>query len=406
MKILIIGSGAREHALAHHLGKHHNTHLEGTPDSSQIEKLADFAEEGNYDLTVVGPEAPLEAGIANLFAKRGLKLFGPTKEGALLESSKAFAKEFMQRHDIPTARYTIFTDLTEALKEVPTLIEEWGGVAVKPSGLTAGKGVICCTNEKEAEQALRIHLEEKRYGESCTTVIVEELLEGRECSVLTITDGNTISAFPLSQDHKRLLDNDLGPNTGGVGAYSPVPFMKSTIADEICSKTLEGLQQEGIPYCGFLYIGLMLTDEGPKVLEYNCRLGDPETQVVLPLLESDLATSMAAALKGELDKAPTLFSEKASCGVVLCSGGYPTTFSIGHPIEGLDAPEEEDLFIYHAGTKKNEDGIFVTSGGRVLTVVAVDDTLDNAIKRAYEKAETVSFKNCHYRKDIAHQVTG
>ncbi|MCB1149666.1 MAG: phosphoribosylamine--glycine ligase, partial [Chlamydiia bacterium] len=326
-----------------------------------------------------------------------LKLFGPTKAAAKLESSKAYAKAFMERHGIPTARFEVFTDLQGALKRLPELMRIWGGVAVKPSGLTAGKGVVCCKTSAEAEETLRTLMEERRYGASGETVVLEELLEGKECSVLTITDGTSIFSFPLAQDHKRLLDGDLGPNTGGVGAYTPLPFVREGVEKEVAAKTLEGLKREGVPYCGFLYIGLMLTKEGPKVLEYNCRLGDPEAQVLLPLLESDLAESLVAALEGKLSEKPPRFSKKASCGVVLCSGGYPDEFAKGVPIEGLDAPAEENLFIFCGGVGPGP----VTAGGRVLTVVAVAEDLKEATARAYRKAETIRFENRHYRKDIA-----
>lgn len=314
MKILVIGSGGREHALCHtflrqghevialpgNAGTHHLAPRKKI-DMDKLDEIADFAEKEQVDISVVGPEAFLAKGIKDIFSERGLILFGPRKNATRLESSKCFAKQFMERHDIPTAPFEICRTATEALNIIETHFDKWKGVVLKPDGLTAGKGVMVCKTLDTAKEAVSVLFEQKRYGSASDIVVIEQLLQGPECSLLAFCDGNIMVPMIPSQDHKRLLENDAGPNTGGVGAYAPVPFvtdeMMQTITDKIMTPTNLGLQSEGIVYRGILYFGIMLTQDGPKVLEYNCRFGDPEAQVVLPLLKSDLAEIMLACCK-------------------------------------------------------------------------------------------------------------
>ncbi len=423
MKILVIGSGGREHALCHTFlrqghevialpGNAGTQHLAPSEkiDMDKLDKIADFAEKEQIDMTVVGPEAYLAKGIKDIFSERGLILFGPRKNATKLESSKCFAKQFMKRHGIPTAPFEICRTSAEALTIIETHFDKWRGVVLKPDGLTAGKGVMVCKTLETAKEAVSILFEQKRYGSACDMVVIEQLLQGPECSLLAFCDGNIMAAMIPSQDHKRLLENDAGPNTGGVGAYAPVPFMKDEmmleITDKIMTPTNLGLKSEGIVYQGILYFGIMLTKDGPKVLEYNCRFGDPEAQVVLPLLKSDLAEIMLACCKGGLDAFDIEWNEGAACVVVMCSGGYPHAYQTGYTIENIeDFNNHDSIFLYHSGTRIDDNGDIITAGGRVLGVAGVGRTIRDAVENAYRGVVRISFTDAHYRRDIAGQAT-
>jgi len=422
MKILVIGSGGREHAICHTFHKQGHDVIAipqngGTAsfapnrpvNPSNFDEVVNLVRSEKIDLTVVGPENFLAEGIQDYFSKEGLKLFGPKKEATKLESSKSWAKQFMKTFGIPTADFVVCSSKDQALDVINQKFDVWGGAAIKPSGLTAGKGVICCSTIHDAHEAIRIHFEEKRYGAASNEVVVEELLEGPECSLLAFCDGSTICPMIPSQDHKRLWENDAGPNTGGVGAYSPVPFIGEQILHEIDEKivqpTLGGLKQSGIQYQGIIYFGLMLTSKGPRLLEYNCRFGDPEAQVVLPLLQNDLAELMLDCCDGMLSKHTLLWKPGAACVVVMCSGGYPHSYQTGYPITGLDElGDDESIIVYHAGTKLDDAGQLVTNGGRVLGVTGLAGTLNEAVSHAYRGVATISFTDSHYRRDIANQA--
>ena len=392
MKVLVIGSGGREHALVQTFWRqgHEVYSCPGNPGIwglapplgvavDDYGQLVEAVKKKGIDLTVVGPEVHLERGIQNVFEKEGLKLFGPSREAAHLETSKAFAKEFMARHKIPTARFEIGSDLETAKR----FLEE-GGVVVKASGLAGGKGVTCCKTFEEAKRAIR----EIGSGE----IVIEELLEGPELSLQCIVDGERIVPLLAARDHKRLYDGDAGPNTGGMGAFAPLPLDKE-ILQRVVEPTLAGLKADGIAYRGILYFGLMLTKEGPKLLEYNCRFGDPEAQAVLPLLESDLAKLMM----GPLPKTPLRWSKKASICVVLAAKGYPTS-----PIQGASIRKmrgRDDLFFFHAGTKLEGDKL-VTAGGRVIGVTALGTNLEDARQSAYAAIDALQTPWAHFRRDI------
>lgn len=427
MKILVIGSGGREHALVQtfHRQGHTVYCLPGnagtdaltTPVSSEWKqvsvnhhhRLATFAKQHSIDLTVVGPENPLSEGIADLFKREGLALFGPPQSATRLEGSKAYAKKFMSKHRIPTARYEVCSTPEEALMVVKRRFDEWGGVVIKPDGLTAGKGVIPCVSLEEAAVAVETIMEKRKYGASGETVVIEELLKGQEISILAFCDGNTIAPMIPSQDHKRLLDGDKGPNTGGIGAYTPLPFLtpkeKDAIQELVINTTMKGLAEEHADYKGVLFFGLMLTEAGPRVLEFNCRFGDPETQVVLPLIKSDLAGVMRSCIEGTLQAEAVQWLDKAACCVVLCSGGYPESYRTGKLISGLEAcGKDEHILCFHAGTRKHPSGNYFTSGGRVLAVTGIGDTLEEAVEKAYEGAGLIDFEEIYYRKDIARKA--
>ncbi len=422
MKILVVGSGGREHALCHTFLRQGHTvfSLPGNAgtrdlipdeevDVNNFDELADFAENKGVDLAVAGPEAFLVKGIKDVFSERGLALFGPRKEATRLESSKVFAKEFMGRCGIPTAPFEVCSSADEARAAVDKYFDTWKGVVLKPDGLTAGKGVMVCKSRSSAEEAITVLFEQKRYGDACSRVVIEQMLDGPECSLLAFCDGSSIIPLIPSQDHKRLLENDAGPNTGGVGAYAPVPFVTEpimkAITDQIVHTTNKGLKSEGILYQGLLYFGIILTAEGPKVLEYNCRFGDPETQAVLPLLESDLAEIMLSCCQGRLDGTEIVWKPGAACVVVMCSGGYPYSYQIGYDIENIDAFSCDDsIHVYHAGTKIGDKGQTVTAGGRVLGVSGVGETIHEAVEKAYKGVVKLSFTDAHYRRDIAGQA--
>jgi|YelNatPaOPRAMG01_1025707.scaffolds.fasta_scaffold02128_6 phosphoribosylamine--glycine ligase len=417
MNILVIGGGGREHALVWKLA--HSRRVRkifcapgnaGIADLAEcvpigvtdVEQLRAFALAHRIEFTVVGPEAPLCAGIVDAFQASGLRIFGPTRQAAQLEGSKVFAKRFLLKHGIPTARMEVFTDAGQARAGV----RRWGApVVVKADGLAAGKGVIVAQSVAEAEQAVADILEKKVFGAAGNQLIVEECLTGPEASVMAFVDGHTYRLMAPAQDHKRVGDGDTGPNTGGMGAYSPTPVMDAARcrqADEIFQKTLAGLRAEGIDYRGVLYAGLMLTPQGAQVLEFNCRFGDPETQAVLPRLEGDLLDVLEATAAGRLAEAQWQWSTDAAVCVVMAAAGYPGRYQKGQPITGLKAAAElAKVCVFHAGTKRTAGGDVVTDGGRVLGVTALGANLEQAVRRAYAAVARIRFDGAHYRHDIA-----
>ena len=419
MRILLIGGGGREHALAWKLVQSPNVEklyaAPGNPGMALLQKcecinlnvddlegVADYAEEKSIDLTVVGPEAPLVAGLADVFKRRGLPVFGPSKAAAQLEGSKAFSKELMAKYNIPTAFFKICEDI-EAAK---AYVEEKGApIVVKADGLAAGKGVVVAMTKQEALDAIDEMMGDHKFGAAGARLVLEEYMEGEEASLLAFTDGKTVVPMIAAQDHKRVFDGDEGPNTGGMGTYAPAPVMTDVLrlkATELILKpVVEAMAKEGMPYQGCLYAGLMIKGDSVKVVEFNCRFGDPETQVVLPLLDGDLAEIMLACATGTLDKAEVAWYNKAAVCVVMASGGYPESYEKGKEIAGLAAAEEDkDVVVFHAGTKDAE-GKIVTSGGRVLGVTAVDSSIKAARDRAYAAVEKIAFEKNFYRKDIA-----
>ncbi|WP_298983353.1 phosphoribosylamine--glycine ligase [Caldilinea sp.] len=417
MKVLLIGGGGREHAIAHQLtrspllerlyvapgngGTARLAKCENIPiDAGQIDALVRFAQEHHVDLAVVGPEAPLVAGVVDAFHAAGLRIFGPTQAAARLEGSKAFAKQFMQRWKIPTARAAIFDDFDEAMRYLRTLDRP---PVVKADGLAAGKGVIVPSTPEAAAAAARSMLLERKFGDAGATILLEERLHGAEVSVLAFCDGQRYALLPTAQDHKRLLDHDRGPNTGGMGAFSPSPRVTPELLQEIertvIQPTLAGMAAEGHPYVGVLYAGLMLTARGPRVLEFNCRLGDPETQAVLPLLESDLIDALQACIDGRLDRMQLRWRPEACVTVVMASEGYPDNYRTGLEISGVEEAEALGCTVYLAGARLQNGRLF-TSGGRVLAVTATGPTVPQAAQRAYAGVERIYFVGAHYRRDI------
>ena len=419
MRILLIGGGGREHALAWKLVQSPKVEklyaAPGNPGMAllpncecinlnvdDLEGVADYAEEKSIDLTVVGPEAPLVAGLADVFKRRGLPVFGPSKAAAQLEGSKAFSKELMAKYNIPTAFFKICEDIETA----KAYVEEKGApIVVKADGLAAGKGVVVAMTKAEALEAIDEMMGDHKFGAAGARLVLEEYMEGEEASLLAFTDGKTVMPMIAAQDHKRVFDGDEGPNTGGMGTYAPAPVMTDILrlkATELILKpVVEAMAKEGTPYQGCLYAGLMIKGDSVKVVEFNCRFGDPETQVVLPLLDGDLAEIMLACATGTLDKAEVAWHDKAAVCVVMASGGYPESYEKGKEITGLaDAEEDKDVVVFHAGTKEAE-GKIVTSGGRVLGVTAVDSSIKAARDRAYSAVEKISFEKNFYRKDIA-----
>ena len=419
MRILLIGGGGREHALAWKLVQSPKVEklfaAPGNPGMALLQKcecinlnvddlegVADYAEEQSIDLTVVGPEAPLVAGLADVFKRRGLPVFGPSKDAAQLEGSKAFSKELMAKYNIPTAFFKICEDIDTA----KAYVEEKGApIVVKADGLAAGKGVVVAMTKEEALEAIDEMMGDHKFGAAGARLVLEEYMEGEEASLLAFTDGKTVVPMIAAQDHKRVFDGDEGPNTGGMGTYAPAPVMTDILrlkATELILKpVVEAMAKEGTPYQGCLYAGLMIKGDSVKVVEFNCRFGDPETQVVLPLLDGDLAEIMLACATGTLDKAEVAWHDKAAVCVVMASGGYPESYEKGKEITGLAAAEEDkDVVVFHAGTKEAE-GKIVTSGGRVLGVTAVDANIKAARDRAYAAVEKIAFEKNFYRKDIA-----
>ena len=417
MKILVIGGGGREHALVWKLKQspavdqifcapgNAGTALiaENVPiAATELQPLLAFAKQNDVDLTVVGPDDPLALGIVDLFARDNLRIFGPTKSAARLESSKIFAKELMRAQKVPTARAQTFSDSQQALSHCDELKFP---VVIKADGLALGKGVIIAENAAVARSTVEMMMNEARFGEAGRRIVIEEFLRGSECSIHALVDGKNYRLLESARDHKRAFDNDEGPNTGGMGAFSPAnnwnAKLQSHFEKEVMRPLLRGLAKEKIVYRGLLYPGLMMTDDGPRVLEFNCRFGDPETQALLPRLKSDLLPLLQATIAAEIDKETIDWDKRASVTVVLASAGYPGKYETGKVISGLeDAAKLDGIQIFHAGTKLS-DGKIVTSGGRVLAVTALGSTIADARKRAYDAAALIQFEGCHYRRDIA-----
>jgi len=417
MKVLVVGGGGREHSLVWKIAQSPKVKkIYAAPGNAgisrlaecipiqptQIDNLVDFAERYEIDLTVVGPEAPLVAGIVDRFQTRGLRIFGPSKQAARLEGSKAFAKELMREYGIPTAQFRVFNSPTKAISYIR---EKGAPIVVKADGLAAGKGSIVAMTEEEASEAVEKILVKRAFGEAGEKVVIEEYLQGEEASVLALTDGETIVPLVPSQDHKRALDGDQGPNTGGMGAYAPAPVitekLMQQITREILQPTVKAMADRGVIYKGVLYAGLIMTAEGPKVLEFNCRFGDPETQAQLPLMKTDLVDLLLAICNRKLKDVPIQEEKKAAVCVVMASEGYPGAYEKGQEITGLKQAEEmEGVVVFHAGTKLERRKV-VTNGGRVLGVTAVGDDISAAVSRAYQAVEKIKFHGAHYRRDIA-----
>src|SRR2546423_12625732 len=416
MKVLVIGSGGREHALIWKLRQSPRVskvycapgnggiadEAECLPaDVKNLDSLLALAHQVRPDLTVIGPELPLQLGVVDELTRRGFRVFGPTKAAARLESSKSFAKEFLQRHRIPTAHYAICNSVDDIHKALPHFHTP---LVVKADGLAAGKGVVICKSKEETTTVASEMLSGKMLGEAGTRVVVEECLQGEELSFLVVSDGERVAPLVASQDHKRVFDGDTGPNTGGMGAYSTDslvdPPMVEWLLNHVARPAVAGMRSEGAEYRGVLYCGLMMTARGPMVLEFNCRFGDPETQAVLMRLESDLVEALEASIEGRASEGVFRWSADASCCVVMASGGYPGSFLSGKRISGLEQVEQlENVKIFHAGTTRR-DGAVYTSGGRVLGVSARAPKLEDAIARAYKAAGMISFEDAHYRRDI------
>ncbi|MBT1064033.1 phosphoribosylamine--glycine ligase [Bowmanella sp. Y26] len=419
MKVLIIGGGGREHALAWKAAQSEQvsqvfiapgnagTELEAgiqnvAIGAENIGGLLAFAQQEKIDLTIVGPEAPLVLGVVDKFQAAGLRIFGPSQAAAQLEGSKAFTKDFLARHNIPTAAYQTFTEIAPAIEYVK---QQGAPIVVKADGLAAGKGVIVAMTEQEAEDAIRDMLAGNAFGDAGSRVVIEEFLDGEEASFIVMVDGKNVLSFATSQDHKRVGDGDQGPNTGGMGAYSPAPVVTAEIhqriLDQVIYPTVQGMASEGNPYVGFLYAGLMITAEGtPKVIEYNCRFGDPETQPIMLRLQSDLVGLCEAALDSKLDSTEIAFDNRAAVGVVLAAKGYPNDYPKGDVISGLGKGESASAKVFHAGTKI-QDGQVVTNGGRVLCATALGETVSEAQQNAYKLVEEISWNGMFCRKDIA-----
>jgi len=419
LNILIVGSGGREHALAWKI--HQSPHVRklycapgnaGIADIAEcvpihataIPSLVEFAREHSIDLTVVGPEQPLTEGIVDRFEREGLKIFGPTKKAAELEGSKAFAKHFMRKYNIPTAQFETFD--RRQLSAAKDFIQQLAlPVVVKADGLAAGKGVLICETRDEASRAIDAMITQKVFGSAGERIVIEEFLEGEEMSVFALTDSKNVVLLPPAQDHKRILDGDRGKNTGGMGAYAPTPIgtpsLMKDIECTIVQPTIEGMVREERPYKGCLYVGLMVTKTGPKVLEYNCRFGDPETQVVLPLLENDLVELLLACVEGTLGQYTVELKSATAVCVVVASGGYPDAYETGKPIAGLDEHFEDGVVAFHAGTKREGNSI-LTAGGRVIGITALGpkSDLQATIDKTYRAVEKVSFEAMYYRRDI------
>ena len=420
MKVLVLGGGGREHAIVTALKRSPSVEkIFAAPGSDAIAKMAekadvdandvvavaDWAKKNTVDLTMVGPEAPLVDGIVDEFHRRGMAIVGPEKQAAMLEGSKAFAKHIMREAGVPTADFGEFQDLDFALEYIRNAKHK---LVIKADGLAAGKGVIVCETAEEAEKAVTEMLVDRRFKEAGAKVVIEERLEGEEASLLALTDGKTIIPLPSSQDHKRVFDNDEGPNTGGMGAYSPAPVLTGKAYEEAVKKVIapivRSMANKGTLYKGILYAGLMMTDEGPKVLEYNCRFGDPETQPLLTRLTSDFGEALMACAQGRLDEIEMTWDDRAAVCIVLAAGGYPGSYEKGKKIEGIEEADAMDgVQVYHAGTRWNEDA-WVTHGGRVLGVTALGETIQKAVDLAYKAAETITFEGRHMRKDIARRA--
>ena len=418
MNILVVGSGGREHALAWKLAEpdavqrvyvapgNAGTALEPklenvALDPEDIEGLAEFAKQHNCALTVIGPEAPLVAGIVDHFAEHGLRCFGPSAGAAQLEGSKSFTKDFLARHNIPTASYAVFTEIDPALNYVR---EQGAPIVIKADGLAAGKGVIVAMTLDEAEAAIHDMLADNKFGDAGARVVVEGFLDGEEASFIVMVDGEHVLPMATSQDHKRIGEGDTGPNTGGMGAYSPAPVVTDAVfarvMEQVIYPTVRGMAAEGLPYTGFLYAGLMIDAQGnPSVIEYNCRFGDPETQPIMHRLKSDLSALCLAALDRRLDEMAAQWDPRPAVGVVLAAGGYPGSYEKGHPIEGLEGDWPASTKVFHAGTRQDGDAI-TTQGGRVLCVSALGNSIHDAIDAAYSGVDRISWQDMVCRRDI------
>jgi len=425
MRLLVVGSGGREHALVWKIAQSHLAEkifcAPGNPGISRyaecldikaddIASLLDFARKEKIDLTVVGPEAPLAAGIVDEFARHKLKIFGPSKKAANLEASKIFAKQMMVRYGVPTADFRVFSDLDEAKKYISV---KGAPCVIKADGLAQGKGVFVAATIKEAMQALDSIMLHKSFGKAGERLIIEDCLQGQEASLLFLTDSRHVVPLVSSQDHKRIFDNDEGPNTGGMGAYSPAPVVTDKLYEQILKtvahRIIAGLLKEGIEYKGVLYAGIMITNDGPKVLEFNVRFGDPETEVILPRLKTDFVELMLAVTEGKLSRFSVLEWDKRPCVCVVCSSaGYPGDYTKGKIISGLEDVEKmQDIIVFHAGTKMVMQGTkwdIVTNGGRVLGVTGLGNTIKEAIDKTYEAVKKISFEGMHYRKDIGYKA--
>ena len=420
MKILIVGGGGREHAVAWSVSRSPKvTKIYCAPGNAGIgeyaecvnigamefEKLADFAQEQAIDLTIIGMDDPLAGGIVDVFEKRGLKVFGPRKNAAIIEGSKAFSKDLMKKYNIPTAAYENFDDQAKA---IAYLEHAKFPIVLKADGLALGKGVLICQNMEEARDGVRTIMEDKKFGSAGNTMVIEEFMTGREVSVLAFVDGKTVKTMTSAQDHKRAKDGDQGLNTGGMGTFSPSPFYTPEIDDfcqkEIFQPTVDAMAEEGRPFIGILFFGLMLTQDGPKVLEYNARFGDPEAQVVLPRMKNDIIEVVEACLEGRLADIDLEFEDNAAVCVVLASDGYPLAYEKGIPIYGFEKFKDQDgYYCFHAGTKLDGDTV-VTNGGRVLGITAKGNDLKEARKNAYEAVKWIDFSNKYMRNDIGKAI--
>ena len=419
MDILVIGGGGREHALVSKLKESPQVNkiycAPGNPGIAEMAEcvaldvndnavLVDFVTAHGIDLTVVGPEMYLVNGVVDAFTRKGLKIFGPDQKAAQIEGSKAFSKYLMEKYKIPTAAFAVFTDAEEAKAYIR---QQGAPLVVKADGLAAGKGVVVAMTLDEALAAIDMIMCDQVFGLSGSQVVIEEFLVGEEASILAFTDGKTIIPMVAAQDHKRVYDNDQGPNTGGMGAYAPAPVVTADLSEqvmkEILQPTVDAMTSEGCPYCGCLYAGLIMTADGPKVIEFNARFGDPETQVVLPLLDSDLVTIMEACINGTLADVDIKWKKSAAVCVVVASGGYPGPYDNGHVIEGIQEAEAQGAYVFHAGTATHDDHV-VTNGGRVLGVTAIAPDIEQAVEKAYRALGQLSFNGMHYRKDIAHRA--